>query len=282
MIFASWFLLAALSTAAVLDPRQSLNSKALDQLSDRTAHLESITDLSLSTASALLEKRRVPKAHCGALIDPRLISSCRDAFDFLPNTGPVISFGQRVLKGRVNHVMPFFVLDSKGLCAISINITEPLVQKEEETVERVAEALNEVFAQCILADPPRAGTVSGMGTSHTLSFSIDAPKLAGQTQIQCFNQEGAPLSESGCAKTLDLVPYNFRPQFFGPSADPRITVDLPQAWKETPGRTTGCGIVLSSIIGGTVQATWAQVWMMGAVVNAVCVRQGQSGAIRCK
>ncbi|KAL9579756.1 MAG: hypothetical protein Q9212_004917 [Teloschistes hypoglaucus] len=269
MIFASWLVLATVSTAAVVDLRQGLNSQDLEQLSDSTAELESIIDLTSNTASAHLAKRIVPKAQCGAPIDRKLIPSCREAFDFLPNTGPVISFGQRALK-------------ADGLCAISINITQPRVQKEEETVARVAEALNEVFARCILAEVPKGGIVAGMGTSHTLSISIDAPKIPSPTQIQCFKQEGTPLSEIDCAKTLDLVPYNFRSQFFGPSADPRITVALPQAWKETPGRTGGCGIVLSSIIGGAVVATWAQVWMMGAVVNAVCVRQGQSGAIRCK
>ncbi|KAI4087679.1 MAG: hypothetical protein L6R37_008292 [Teloschistes peruensis] len=283
MIFASWLVLATtLSRAAVLDLRQALNSQHLEQLPDHTVELQSITDLTSNTASAHLAKRTVPRAQCGAPIDRKLIPFCRDAFDFLPNTGPVISFGQRALKGRVDHVMPFIVVESKGMCAISTNITQPLVQKEEETVNRVAQALNEIFARCILADVPRGGTVYGLGTSHTLSVSIDAPNIPARTQIQCFKQEGAPLSESGCARTLDLVPYNFRPQFFGPSTDPRVTVALPQAWKETPGRTSGCGIVLSSIIGGAVAATWAQVWMMGAVVNAVCVRQGQSGAIRCK
>ncbi|KAL8636896.1 MAG: hypothetical protein Q9228_005767 [Teloschistes exilis] len=281
MIFASWLVLATtLSTAAVLDLRQALSSQHLEQLPHHTIELKSITDLTSNTANAHLAKRTVPRAQCGAPIDRKLISFCRDAFDFLPNTGPVISFGQRAMKGRVDHIMPFVVVESKGMCAISINITQPLVQKEEETIDRVAQALNEVFARCILADVPRGGTVYGLGTSHTLSLSIDAPNIPARTQIQCFKQEGAPLSESGCARTLDLVPYNFRPQFFGPSADPRITVPLPQAWKEIPDRTSGCGMVLSSIIGGAVAATWAQVWMMGAIVNAVCVRQGQSGAIR--
>lgn len=53
---------------------------------------------------------------------------------------------------------------AKGMCAISTNITQPLVQKEEETVNRVAQALNEIFARCILADVPRGGTVYGLGT----------------------------------------------------------------------------------------------------------------------
>ncbi|KAI4251260.1 MAG: hypothetical protein LQ352_004956 [Teloschistes flavicans] len=172
MIIASGLVLAAISTAAVLNLPQDFSQHDFRQLSDPSvasnrdsAESESITDQTSNTAAPLLAKRLVPEADCGPPIARSLIPSCREAFDFLPNTGPVISFGQRALKGRVDHVMPFFVVSSDGLCAISINITQPLVQREEETVNRVAEALNEVFARCILGNGgPRGGTVAGLGT----------------------------------------------------------------------------------------------------------------------
>ena len=56
----------------------------------------------------------VPKAQCGAPLPSQLIDSCREAFDFLPDTGPVISFGQRALKGQVDHVMPFLIMSCKA------------------------------------------------------------------------------------------------------------------------------------------------------------------------
>lgn len=120
MIIASGLVLAAISTAAVLNLPQDFSQHDFRQLSDPSvasnrdsAESESITDQTSNTAAPLLAKRLVPEADCGPPIARSLIPSCREAFDFLPNTGPVISFGQRALKGRVDHVMPFFVVSCK-------------------------------------------------------------------------------------------------------------------------------------------------------------------------
>ena len=50
-----------------------------------------------------------------------------------------------------------------GHCAISINITQPSVQRDEETVDHVVESLNEIFETCILGGVTKGGIVVGLG-----------------------------------------------------------------------------------------------------------------------
>ena len=111
MIVAWFLILAAMSRASV---HQGHSQENIEQLNG-IAEAARIADQIPKSAHKALARRVVPKAQCGVPIHPQLISSCREAFDFLPNTGPVvISFGQRALKGQVNHVMPFLIMSCKA------------------------------------------------------------------------------------------------------------------------------------------------------------------------
>ena len=116
----TWFLiLAAVSGARVhqgngLDNIEHLNGIGVARSSNIAEHAR-IADQIPKSAHEALAKRVVPKAQCGAPLPSQLIDSCREAFDFLPDTGPeFISFGQRALKGRVDHVIPFLIMSCKA------------------------------------------------------------------------------------------------------------------------------------------------------------------------
>ena len=106
IMIVAWFLiLAATSRASV---HQGHSQENIEQLNGIGA------DEIPKSAHEALARRVVPKAQCGTPIPSQLIDSCREAFDFLPDTGPVvISFGQRALKGQVDHVIPFLIMSCK-------------------------------------------------------------------------------------------------------------------------------------------------------------------------
>ena len=113
---------AAIGSAAVLNIDQNFRQGDLEGLSGYTEAASIITteavshgDQTSATTHKRLAERVVPEAQCGAPIDRKLIESCREAFDFLPNTGPVISFGQRVSMSQVDHVVPFLTVSCKWL-----------------------------------------------------------------------------------------------------------------------------------------------------------------------
>ena len=118
MLILSFLISAILCKARVLDDHQNFGSGSLKQLLDHTELAGSNTfaitrspDHNSDTTDIGLAKRAVPRAECGVPINPKLIPSCREAFDHLPDTGPVvISFGQRALKGQVDHVIPFLII----------------------------------------------------------------------------------------------------------------------------------------------------------------------------
>ncbi|KAM0802892.1 hypothetical protein BDR22DRAFT_971103 [Usnea florida] len=287
IMIVAWFLiLAATSRASILQGHSQEEIAQPNGLgvapSGSIADPARIADQIPRHAHGALARRVVPKAQCGAPIPSQLIDSCREAFDFLPDTGPVdISFGQRALKGQVDHVVPFLVMSSDGHCAISINITQPSVQRDEETVDRVVEALNEIFESCILGGVAQGGIVIGLGTTQALSIAIDKPEITGQTQVSCFSRpSGSPPTEESCMNALDLVPYDFTPQVFGLKGNPRATVGLPQVWRDPQSPGTGCGVALLSPNGVLFETTWAQIWTLAVIVNAVCVRQGKNGAMK--
>ena len=120
IMIVAWFLIfTAMSRASV---HQGRSQESIEQLNDigvapssNIAEPARVADQIPKSAHKALARRVVPKAQCGVPIPPQLITSCREAFDFLPNTGPeVISFGQRALKGQVDHVTPFLIMSCKA------------------------------------------------------------------------------------------------------------------------------------------------------------------------
>ncbi|KAL8915364.1 MAG: hypothetical protein Q9171_000234 [Xanthocarpia ochracea] len=111
---------AVIGSAAVVNIDQGFRQRDLEGLSDYTAAASinaiqavSHRDQTSATAHIRLAERAIPAAQCGAPIDRKLIESCREAFEFLPNTGPVISFGQRASMRQVDHVVPFLTVSCK-------------------------------------------------------------------------------------------------------------------------------------------------------------------------
>ena len=119
IMIAAWFLiLTAMSRASVYQGHSRENIEHLNGIgvapSSHIAEPAAIADQISKSTHEALARRVVPKAQCGEPIPSQLIDSCREAFDFLPDTGPVdISFGQRILKGQVDHVIPFLIMSCK-------------------------------------------------------------------------------------------------------------------------------------------------------------------------
>ena len=115
-----WFLiLAAVSRARAHEGNSQDNIKHFNGIgvapNSHIAEPAAIADQIPKRAHEALTRRVVPKAQCGAPIASQLIDSCREAFDFLPDTGPeILSFGQRALKGQVDHVIPFLIMSCKA------------------------------------------------------------------------------------------------------------------------------------------------------------------------
>ena len=119
MIVAWSLILAATSRASILQGHSQENIAQPNGIgvdpSGNVADPARIADQIPHRAHGALARRVVPKAQCGAPIPSQLIDSCREAFDYLPDTGPVdISFGQRALKGQVDHVVPFLIMSCKA------------------------------------------------------------------------------------------------------------------------------------------------------------------------
>ena len=120
MMIVAWILiLAATSRASIRQGHSQENVEQLNGIgvapSSHIAEPAATADQIPKSAHGALARRVVPKAQCGAPITSQLIDSCREAFDFLPDTGPeIISFGQRALKGQVDHVVPFLIMSCKA------------------------------------------------------------------------------------------------------------------------------------------------------------------------
>lgn len=120
IMIVAWFLIfTAMSRASVHQARSQGSIEQFNNIgvapTSNIAEPARSADQIPKSAHKALARRVVLKAQCGAPIPPRLITSCREAFDFLPDTGPeVISFGQRALKGQVDHVTPFLIMSCKA------------------------------------------------------------------------------------------------------------------------------------------------------------------------
>lgn len=98
-------------------------------------------------------------------------------------------------------------------------------------------------------------------------------------KIDCFPSPSGPPTEKGCASVLDVLPFDSMPQTFGPHDDTHAAVWLPRSWEEdrSPPQSR-CQISLNTNDGAVIKFSWSKLWLLGAVVNAVCVRQGKGGA----
>ena len=97
-------------------------------------------------------------------------------------------------------------------------------------------------------------------------------------KLTCYDfPTSGPPTEKGCSNTLNMVPASSERQTFGPRGYPGVDVGVPQVWKEHDPSGTGCSIVLDTVDRAIIPFKWNSLWLLGTVINAVCVRQGKGG-----
>lgn len=119
-----------------------------------------------------------------------------------------------------------------------------------------------------------------IGKNGALTISMKATRIQ-PDKIDCFSLPAGAPTEKGCADTLDIVPFDNIQQTFGPRQYPNVDVGLPKAWKET-GPHAGCTVALNTDKDVVVTYSWNKLWLLGTVINAVCVRQGRGGIYHWK
>lgn len=97
-------------------------------------------------------------------------------------------------------------------------------------------------------------------------------------KLDCFAlPTGRSPTEKGCSDTLNIVPYSNEVHNFGPRGYPKVDVTVPQGWRERNPSASECNIALDTVDRAVIPFKWSKLWLLGTVVNAVCVRQGKGG-----
>lgn len=84
-------------------------------------------------------------------------------------------------------------------------------------------------------------------------------------------------TEKGCSNTLNMIPYNNVVHHFGPRGYRGVDVPVPQAFRERDPPASGCNIALDTENRAVIPFKWNNLWLLGTVINSVCVRQGKGG-----